>query len=95
MVCEDALGRDYFHVSILIVVKCIVCSKISKKEKLFVPKWDSLEKHVTKKKTKDGQVVMDVKCTYEKYEIQYATMKCLLVMEQLFNLVWFHSIKGS
>jgi len=68
---------------------------MSKKEKLLVPKWDSLEKHVTKKKTKDGQAVMDAKCTYEKYEIQYATMKCLLVMEQLFNLVWFHNTRRS
>jgi hypothetical protein len=41
-------------VGILITVKCIVCSKMSKKEKLLVPKWDSLQKYVTKKKTKDG-----------------------------------------
>ncbi len=82
-------------VGILTIVKCIVCSKMSKKEKLLVPKWYSLEKHVTKKKTKDGQAVMDAKCTYAKYELQYATMKHPLVMKQLFNLMWFHSTRGN
>jgi len=68
---------------------------MSRKEKLLVPKWYSLEKHVAMKKRKDGQAIMDAKCTYAKYEIQYATMKHSLLMEQLFNLMWFHNTKGS
>jgi hypothetical protein len=82
-------------VGILTTMKCIMCSKMSRKEKLLVPKWDSLEKYVAKKKTKDGHAVMDVKCTYAKYEIQYATMKHPLMMEQLFNSMWFHSTRRS
>jgi hypothetical protein len=82
-------------VDILTVMKCIACTKMSKKKKLLVPKWDSLEKHVAKKKINYGQEIMDAKCTYAKYEIQYATMKCLLVMEQLFNLVCFHITRRS
>jgi hypothetical protein len=58
MVCENALAKVVFNnVGILIVVKCIVCSKISRKEK-FVLQWDSLEKHVNKRKTKDKQTIL-------------------------------------
>jgi hypothetical protein len=54
MVCENALAKVVLNnFGILIAVKCIVCSKISSKEKLFVLKWDSLKKHVNKKETKD------------------------------------------
>jgi hypothetical protein len=55
MVCEDALGVDYFQ----------WC-------------WHP-----------------NYKCTYAKYEIQYATMKCPLMMEKLFNSMWFHSTRRS
>jgi hypothetical protein len=44
--------------------------KIKHKEKLFVSKWDSLEKHVGKKMNELGQKVMDMKCVHAKNEVQ-------------------------
>lgn len=70
MVCENALAKVVFNnVGILTTVKCIMCSKISSKEKLFVLKWDPLEKHVNKMKTRDKQTILDAKCAHEKYEV--------------------------
>ncbi len=55
MVCENALAKVVFNNVGIFVVKCIVCSKISRKEKLFVLQWDSLEKHVNKRKQRTSK----------------------------------------
>jgi hypothetical protein len=36
-------------------MKCCVCSKIEKRDKVLVAKWDSIEKHVGKKKAPSGK----------------------------------------
>jgi hypothetical protein len=59
---EAVLDKDY----ILSIVKCILCTKIRRKKKLFVPKWDSLEKHAKKKRNEYGQKFMDMKCACAK-----------------------------
>ncbi len=38
-------------------VKCHICSQIEKKDKILVVKWDSIDKHASKKKAHDGKVV--------------------------------------
>jgi hypothetical protein len=64
--------------NILFVVICIVCTKMECKEKLFVPKWDSLEKHVRKKRNESRQKVIDMKCEHAKNEVQYVAMNVYL-----------------
>jgi hypothetical protein len=59
---EVVFNNDY----ILYVVKCILCTKIGRNKKLFVPKWDSLEKHAKKKINEYGQKIMDMKCAHAK-----------------------------
>jgi hypothetical protein len=49
LVCEDGLGRRCLQWCWLLDY-----TKISQKEKLLVPKWNLLEKHVGKGKTKGG-----------------------------------------
>jgi hypothetical protein len=59
---EVVFNNDY----ILSIVKCILCTKIGRKKKLFVPKWDYLEKHAKKKRNEYGQKIMDMKCARAK-----------------------------
>lgn len=59
------------------------------------------KKHVTKNKTKDGQAIMDAKCTYEKYESNMqlwnvfsdgATFQFGVVSQHKRKLIQFYSI---
>ncbi len=52
-------------------MKCHVYSKIEKKDKVLVVKWDSIEKHARKKKVHDGKWFLDPKCGHAKNEITY------------------------
>jgi hypothetical protein len=58
----------------LLVVKCKVCTKIKRKKKLLVPKWDSLEKHVGKRKNEERVKVVDVKCAHAKNETKFVSI---------------------
>lgn len=71
-------------VDILTTVWCIMCTKISWKEKTFVPKWDSLKKHIMKGKLycKVKQIV-DAKCAHIRNKVEYATLKCPSIIKQL------------
>ncbi len=64
--------------NILFVVRCIVCAKMECKEKLLVPKWDSLEKHVKKRRNEFRQKVIDMKCAHAENEVQYVVMNMYL-----------------
>ncbi len=64
--------------NILFVVRCIVCTKMECKEKLLVPKWDSLEKHVRKRRNEFRQKVIDMKCAHAENEVQYVVMNMYL-----------------
>jgi len=55
----------------VISIKCCVCFKILKKDKILVAKWDSIDKHVGKRKVLDGMWFMDPKCGHVKHEIVY------------------------
>jgi hypothetical protein len=48
-------------------------------------KWDSIEKHVSKRKVIDGKWFMDPKCGHVKNEIVYDQLSTTIVL-QLFNL---------
>jgi len=53
------------------VYKDKVYIKIKRKEKLLVPKWDLLEKHVRKINNGKGVKVVNVKCAYARNEIKF------------------------
>jgi hypothetical protein len=40
----------FYEVGVNSSARCRVCTKIERKEKKLVAKWDSIEKHVSKKK---------------------------------------------
>jgi hypothetical protein len=65
------------------IVKCCVCTKIEMKEKNLVINWDSIKKHVGKRKGFDGKWIMDPKCTDIKNEITYAQLSTTIVFQQL------------
>jgi hypothetical protein len=65
----------------LLVVRCKVCTKIEKKEKLLVPKWDSLEKYAGKRKNEEGVKVVDVMCAHAKNQINIFSMNCPSILE--------------
>ncbi len=50
-------------------IKCYVCSRIEKEDKVLVAKWDSIEKHAGKKKALNGKWFMDPKCGHAKNEL--------------------------
>ncbi len=52
-------------------MKCCICYKIEKKDKVLVAKWDSINKHVGKRKAFNGKWFMDPKCGHAKNEIAY------------------------
>jgi hypothetical protein len=52
-------------------MKCCVCTKIKRKEKIIIAKWDFIEKLASKRKGFDGKRIMDPKCMHVKNEIFY------------------------
>ncbi len=50
------------EVGMVTFMKCHVCSKIEKKNKVLVAKWDSIEKRARKRKTANGKWFMGPKC---------------------------------
>jgi hypothetical protein len=62
----------------------MVCNKIEHKEKLLVPKWDSLDKHVGERKSEQRLKVMDPKwCAHAKNEIVYVLMNQPSIFQQV------------
>ncbi len=57
------------EVGLITSMKCRVCSKIKKKNKVLVVKWDSIDKHAGKRKAPYGKWFMDPKCGHAKNEI--------------------------
>jgi hypothetical protein len=66
---------------LVISMKCCVYSKIEKKDKVLVVKWDSIEKHVCKKKTHDGKWFTNPKCGHANDEIVYAQLSTTIVLQ--------------
>ncbi len=69
------------EVGMVAFVKCCVCSKIENKNKVLVAKWDSIEKHVRKRKTPNGKWFMDPKCGHAKNEFAYAELSTTIVLQ--------------
>jgi hypothetical protein len=68
------------EVGLITYVKCHVCSRIEKKYKVLVAKWDSIKKHVGKRKAPDGKWFMDPKCEHAKNEIVYVQLSTTTVL---------------
>jgi hypothetical protein len=62
------------EVGLVFVVKCLVCTRIERKGKKMVVKWDFIDKHAGKKKGCDGNWIMDLKCMHVKNEISYVQL---------------------
>jgi len=72
---ELQVGFDGF----LHTMKCKICSKIEHKNKLLAPKWDSLHKHASQRKTdnlmrgvKKGEWYISNDCKHNKNQVAYA-----------------------
>ncbi len=68
-------------VGLVTFVKSYVYSKIEKKDKVLVVKWDSIEKHTSKKKTPYGKWFMDPKCGHAKNEIAYVELSTTIAIQ--------------
>jgi len=70
------------EVGLVNFMKCHVCSKIEKKDKVLVAKWDSIEKHAGKRKAINGKWFMDPKCGHAKNEITYVQLSTITIFQQ-------------
>ncbi len=66
--------------SFFIFIKCLICTKIGKKEKVLVIKWSPIQEHERKRKNVDGTWIMDSKCVHVKYEIAYVQLVTTIVL---------------
>jgi hypothetical protein len=41
---------SFDEIGVVSAMRCHVCTRIERKEKIMVAKWDSIEKHASKKK---------------------------------------------
>jgi hypothetical protein len=65
---EDPICNE---VGLVTIVKCCVCSKFEKKEKVLVVKWYSIKKDVIKRKAHNCKWFTDSRCSHGKNEIVY------------------------
>jgi hypothetical protein len=72
-------------IRVVSIVKCCVFTEIEMKEKNLVMKWDSIEKHASKRKGSHGKWIMDPKCMHVKNEISYAQLSTTTILQQLNN----------
>ncbi len=72
---------NFIEARLVTSMKCHVYSKIEKKDKVLVVKWDSIEKHASKKKAPNGKWFMDPKCGHAKNEIAYAQLSTTIVFQ--------------
>jgi hypothetical protein len=68
------------EVGLVYAMKFCVFTKIKRKEKKLVVKWDSMEKHASKKKVFNGKWIMDPKCMHIKTEISYVQLFTTIVL---------------
>jgi hypothetical protein len=77
---------NFNEVGVVSTMKCDnVCTKIERKEEIFVAKWDFIEKHVSKQKGSNGKWIMDPKGMHVKNEISYVQFSTTIVLQQLSN----------
>jgi hypothetical protein len=62
------------EVRLVSTTRCRVCTKIERKEKNWVIKWDFIIKHPSKNKGSYGKWIMDPKCMDIKNEISYVQL---------------------
>ncbi len=72
---ENATGKAHFlwgWVGLCYEMSCLYQNQ--KEGKTLVAKWDSIKKHVSKKKVSNAKWIMDPKCMHIKNEISYAQL---------------------
>jgi hypothetical protein len=72
---------NFIETKLVTSMKCHVYSKIEKKDKVLVVKWDSIDKHANKKKDPNGKWFMDPKCGHAKNEIAYVQLSTTIVVQ--------------
>ncbi len=75
---------------ILSTIKCIMCTKMECKEKLFVSKWGSLQKHVGKKETRKGRRLWILNVHMQKWGKVYYHEMCVCYWQ---GAIWFYDWK--
>jgi len=48
-----------------------------------VAKWDSIDKHASKRKASNGKWFLDLKCGHAKNEIVYVQLSIIIILQQL------------
>jgi hypothetical protein len=77
---------NFNEVGVVSTMRCDnICTKIVRKEEIFVAKWDSIDKHVGKRKGSNGKWIMDPKDMHVKNEISYVQLLTTIVLQQLSN----------
>jgi hypothetical protein len=69
------------EVGLVSIVRCCVCTRIQRKEKKLITKWDSIKKHASKRKGFDGKWIMDPKCMHIKNGISYVQFFTTIVFQ--------------
>ncbi len=46
-------------------------------------KWDSIDKHASKRKASNGKWFLDLKCGHAKNEIVYVQLSIIIILQQL------------
>ncbi len=73
---------NFNEIRVVSALKCDnVCTKIERKEEIFVAKWDFIEKHVGKKKGSNGKWIMDPKGMHVKNEISYVQFFTTIILQ--------------
>jgi hypothetical protein len=73
---------NFNEAGVVFAMRCDnVCTKIERKEEIFVVKWDFIEKHVGKRKGSNGKWIMDPKGMHVKNEISYAQLSTTIVLQ--------------
>jgi hypothetical protein len=78
---ENTMCRAYkFNdVGLVSTVKCCVCTIIERKEIFLVAMWDSIEKHVGKKKGSNGKWIMDPNgCTLKMRSFMFSFLQPII-----------------
>jgi hypothetical protein len=69
------------EVGLVTSMECHGCFKIEKKDKVLVAKWDSIEKHASKRKVSNGKWFMDLKCGHAKNELDYGQLSTTIIFQ--------------
>lgn len=72
--------HNFNQIRLITFIKCHVCSKIEKKDKVLVTRCDFIKKYVNKRKSFDGKWFMDPRCGLAKNETIYVQLSTIIFL---------------